>query len=125
MDAFGLSEKYRMGVMVLCDGLLGQMMEPVIFDKNRIPHEKKKDWATTAESDKRPKRIISSLYLQAEDNEAANKKRFEKYAKVEAAEAKWEEYLTDDADVIITAYGIAARVAHKAVDDARAQGIKA
>jgi 2-oxoglutarate ferredoxin oxidoreductase subunit alpha len=125
MDAFDLADKYTMGVMVLCDGLLGQMMEPVVFDKNRIPPESKKDWAVSAESDKRPKRIITSLYLQAEDNEAANKKRFVKYAEVEATQAKWEEYLTDDADVIISAYGIAARVARNAVDTARAQGIKA
>jgi len=125
MDAFGLADKYTMGVMILCDGLLGQMMEPIVFDKNRIPPEPKKDWAVSAESDKRPKRIINSLYLFAEENEAANIKRFEKYAAVEAAETKWEEYLTDDADVIVTAYGISARVARNAVDTARARGIKA
>jgi len=125
MDAFGLSDKYRICVMILSDGLLGQMMEPVLFDKNRIPAEIKKDWAVTAESDKRPRRVVNSLYLVAEENETANKKRFAKYAEIEAAETKWDEYLTDDADVIVTAYGIAARVARNAVDAARAQGIKA
>ncbi len=124
-DAFDLADKYRMTVMVLTDGILGQMMEPVDIS----PKEKKpravKDWAVTGTKGERGKNVINSLFLQPEALERENFKRHERYKLIEATEARSEEYLTEDADIVIAAYGASARIARNAVDDMRREGIKA
>ncbi|HLN60759.1 MAG TPA: 3-methyl-2-oxobutanoate dehydrogenase subunit VorB, partial [Symbiobacteriaceae bacterium] len=120
--AFDLGEKYRNPVAVLGDGLLGQTMEPV-----RFPAMKEdtgdKDWALTGCKD-RGKRVITSLELNPEDLEVHNLKLQAKFDEIKKAEARWEEYLCADADLVVVAYGTSARIARAAVDGARSQGLK-
>ena len=121
---FELADEYRMTVMVLADGTIGQMMEPVSFDFE-IKEQPEKPWATTGTGMKRAHNIVNSLYLSPEVLEQKNIERFEKYEKIKENEALAEEYLLDDAEIVIAAFGIAARVAKNAVNAARAEGIKA
>ncbi|MBR2811333.1 MAG: 3-methyl-2-oxobutanoate dehydrogenase subunit VorB, partial [Solobacterium sp.] len=124
IKGFDLADKYRMTSMILADGTIGQMMEPVSFDFE-IKEQIEKPWATTGTKMARKHNIINSLYLNPEQLEKMNIARYEKYAQIQETEAVAEEYLCDDADVIIAAFGIAARVSRNAVNQARAEGIKA
>lgn len=123
VKAFDLADKYRMPVMLLTDGTIGQMMEPVSLDL-KVEPAPEKPWATTGTGCRRTHNIINSLYLSPQELERTNIERFRKYEYIQENEAMWEEYLTDDADVIVTAFGIAARISKNAVNAARAQGIK-
>lgn len=122
--AFDLADEYRMPAMILADGLLGQMMEPVTFPEKKESF-KEKPWAANGHGGKREHNIINSLYLQPDVLENSVKARFERYEEVKAKCAEAETYLTEDADIIVTAYGATARVAKSAVNAAREQGIKA
>lgn len=122
--AFDLADEYRMPAMILADGLLGQMMEPVTFPEKKESF-KEKPWAANGHGGKREHNIINSLYLQPDVLENSVKARFERYEDIKAKHAEAEMYLTDDADIIVTAYGATARVAKSAVNMAREQGIKA
>lgn len=121
---FELGDKYRMPVMLLADGTTGQMMEPVTLDFDVKPAPEK-PWATTGTNMEREHNITNSLYLQPEKLEATNIERFRKYEFIQQNEAAYEEFMTDDADVIVAAFGIAARVSQNAVIEARKQGIRA
>ena len=121
--AFDLAEKYRMPAMILSDGTMGQMMEPVSLDAGEI-HEYDKSWALTGTKCERKPNIINSLCLQPEELERLNVERYERYKIVERDEVMYEEYMMDDADVCIVAFGVAARVSQNAIDKARAAGIK-
>jgi 2-oxoglutarate ferredoxin oxidoreductase subunit alpha len=121
--AFDLADKYRMTVMVLTDGILGQMMEPLTIHEAK-PAPPAKPWATTGTDKKREKNIINSLYLYPEELEKSNNERFEKYKKIEETEALHESYKTEDADIVIAAYGAVARVAKNTVDKMRSEGHK-
>lgn len=122
--AFDKADEYRMPAMILADGLLGQMMEPVTFPEVQAkPVEK--PWATNGHGGKREHNIVNSLYLKPEALEANVRARFARYDTIKANEAEAEEYLTEDADIILTAYGATSRVVKSAVNMARAQGIKA
>ena len=122
--AFDLADKYRMPSMLLADGTLGQMMEPVELPEEE-PHLIEKPWAVTGTEMKREHNIINSLYLVPEVLEKSNEERFERYKKIEEEEVRYEEYMMDDADYCLVAFGIAARVAKNAVVALRQQGIKA
>ena len=122
--AFDLSDKYRMTCMILSDGILGQMMEPVDISPKELISLPEKDWAVTGTQKKRKRNIVNSLFIQAEDLEEMNIKRYEKYQTIIKNEALYEEYLTEDADVLVVAYGAVSRIARNAVDAARSQGIK-
>lgn len=124
MSAFDLADKYRMPVMLLADGTMGQMMEPVSLP-SPVTEKIEKPWAVTGTEGKRKHNIINSLYLNPEQLEKTNIERFERYKLIEENEVKYEEFMTDDADVIVVAFGIAARVSKNAVRAARAKGIKA
>lgn len=121
--AFDLAEKYRMPALILADGMLGQMMEPVEFPekKTELPA---RPWATTGTREKRRPNIINSLYLKPDELERTVVERFERYQQVKANEVRVEEYLTEDAEYIVAAYGATARVVRSAVESARAEGIK-
>lgn len=123
--AYDTADKYRIPAMILADGMLGQMMEPVVLEKS---DEKKalpeKPWATNGHQNKRGHNIINSLYLQAQELEDLVKARFERYKIVEENEPMCENYMTDDAEYIVVAYGATARIAKAAVREARAEGIK-
>ena len=124
IKGFELGDKYRMPVMLLADGTTGQMMEPVTFDFDVKPAPEK-PWATTGTKMQREHNITNSLYLQPEKLEVTNLERYKKYETIKANEEAWEEFMTDDADIIVAAFGIAARVSQNAVIEARKQGIKA
>ncbi len=124
-DAFDLADRYRMTVMLLADGILGQMMEPVAFPEPITQEQGQKDWALTGTNGKRKKNIVNSLYLQPEELEQLNFKRFEKYAEVAEKEVRYDSFMLEDAQVVIVAYGASSRVAKNAIIAARAKGIKA
>ena len=124
IKAFDLADQYRMPAMILADGLLGQMMEPVTFPEiSSKPAEK--PWATNGHGNKREHNIINSLYLQPDVLENSVIDRYKRYEKIKAEHTEAELYLTEDAEIVITAYGATARVAKSAVNMAREQGIKA
>jgi 2-oxoglutarate ferredoxin oxidoreductase subunit alpha len=120
---FDLAEKYRMPVMLLSDGTMGQMMEPVSLEAGQI-NEHDKSWALTGTNCERKPNIVNSLCLQAEELERLNVERYARYKQVEENEVMYEEYLMDDAEVCIVAFGVAARVSQNAIDKAREMGIK-
>ena len=125
--AFDEADKYRMPAMILADGLLGQMMEPVTFKVGEIQHHdaSEKPWATNGHGNKRRHNIVNSFYLQAEELERLNIERFERYEIVKKELHEAELYKTEDADIVVAAYGSVARLAKAAVDRAREAGIKA
>lgn len=120
---FDLADKYRTPVMLLSDGATGQMMEKVVLPK---PKEYKPDkpWATTGKTPDRKRNIITSLYIQSEEMEAKNNILQAKYKEITENEIRYEGYHLDDADVVITAFGLMSRVCKKTVDLAREEGIK-
>lgn len=123
--AFDLADTYRMPAMLLADGALGQMMEPVdfgAFEKRELPE---KTWATNGHGFKRKRNIINSLYIDPKELEDSVIARYKRYDKVEETEVRCEKYMTDDADIIITAFGITSRIAKSAIAEARKSGIKA
>lgn len=124
--AFDLADQYRTPVMVLADGMLGQMMEPVVLpDERSLDSLPAKPWATTGHRHARPHNIVNSLYLTAEELEDLNIERFKRYELIKCTEQRAECFLTDDAEIVVTAFGAAARIARSAVTAARAEGIKA
>ena len=123
--AFDLADDYRMPVMIMGDGMLGQMMEPITFSENPNSEPKKKDWACTTTDMKRKKNIINSLYIQADELEKLVVNRQKKYDVIAEKETLYESFFTEDADIILVAYGTIARVAMNAVKKARGMGIKA
>lgn len=123
VKGFDIADEYRMTSMILADGTMGQMMEPVSLEFGE-PKKFDKPWATTGTQMKRKHNIVNSLYLVPEELEKGNFERFERYAKIEQKEAMWEEYLTDDAEICVVAFGIASRVAKNAIAEARARGVK-
>ncbi len=123
IKGFDLAEKYRMTSMILADGTIGQMMEPVELSEVKT-NEYDKSWAVTGTKCERKHNIINSLSLVPDELEELNFKRYEKYKKIEETEAMYEEYMMDDAEICIAAFGIAARVSKNAINEARKQGIK-
>ncbi len=123
VKAFDLSDKYRIPAMLLADGTMGQMMEPVSLE-GITEHKVEKPWAVTGTHMKRKHNIINSLYLKPEELEKINFARYERYAEVEKNEPMWEEYMMEGAEYCVVAYGIAARVSKNAVTAARANGVK-
>jgi len=125
MKAFYYADEYRIPVIILQDGMMGQMMEPVIFpepvDLKDLPP---KPWKLTGAKG-RSSRIIKSLLLNPYDEEALNWKLVLKYKKIREEIQATEEYLTDDADLVVIAYGTAARIAKGAVNRVRETGLKA
>lgn len=126
--AFDLADKYRMPAVILADGLLGQMMEPVSFDEDaeiKMSDASNKPWAACGHGNKRQHNIINSLYLQATELEDKVRARFDRYEQVKAAETLAESYKCKDAEIVVCAYGSVARLAKSAVEAARKEGIKA
>ena len=123
IKGFELADKYLMTSMILADGTIGQMMEPITFEDSECKTYEK-PWALTGTECKRPHNIVNSLYLKPDELEKKNFERFEKYKAIEENEAMWEEYMMDDAEISVVAFGIASRVAKNAVVAARDKGIK-
>ncbi len=124
MDAFDKADEYRMPAMILADGMLGQMMEPVELPDRSDKPLPEKPWATNGHQGKRAHNVVNSLYLQAAELERLVDERFERYEKIKATEQRSESMYVEDADIVVVAYGAAARVCMSAIKDARAKGIK-
>ena len=125
MDAFDLADMYRMPTFLLADGVLGQMMEPVEFKERKNINLPEKTWATNGHNGKREHNIVNSLFLLPEVLEQKVKERFERYEIIKEKEARAEALYTEDAEIVLVAYGAAARVVKSAIKMAREKGIKA
>ncbi|MBO5323263.1 MAG: 3-methyl-2-oxobutanoate dehydrogenase subunit VorB [Oscillospiraceae bacterium] len=123
IKGFNLADKYLMTSMILADGTIGQMMEPISFEDAEIENYEK-PWALTGTEGKRKHNIVNSLYLKPDELEKKNFERYERYKIVEENEPMWEEYMMEDAEICVVAFGIASRVAKNAIVAARAEGIK-
>ncbi|MCI0473356.1 MAG: 3-methyl-2-oxobutanoate dehydrogenase subunit VorB [Ignavibacteria bacterium] len=120
---FELADKYRNPVLMLSDGAIGQMMEKVVFHKRDIK-KIDKPWATSGKSKERERNIITSLFIQPEIMEQVNLHLNKKYEEISRNEVRFEEIMTDDADYLLVAYGLSARISHKVVLLAREKGLK-
>lgn len=123
VKGFDLADKYRMTSMILADGTMGQMMEPVSLE-NVEAKEYEKPWAVTGTKGERKHNIVNSLSLVPEELEELNFARFERYKAVEENEVMYESFEMDDAEICVVAFGIAARVSKNAIVEARKRGIK-
>jgi len=124
-DAFELADRYRITVLLLSDGTMGQVMEPVDTTV-RVPGAPiDKPWALTGTEGVRPPNIVNSLCLMPEELEAMVFERYERYKVIAEKETRYEEYLTEDAEVVVVAYGAASRIAQNAIDAARKEGLRA
>lgn len=123
-EGFNISDEYRIPVMILGDGTLGQMMEPVDLDEIPEPVFANKEWAATGSDMKREKNVVETLYLEASELEAKVMEREEKYKVVKEQLARYDAHNIEDADVIISSYGITSRVVETAVKILRDEGIK-
>jgi 2-oxoglutarate ferredoxin oxidoreductase subunit alpha len=121
---FDLADKYRMTVLLLSDGTIGQMMEPVSLEMGDVT-KYDKPWAVTGTKGARKPNIVNSLFLLPEVLEQTNIERYERYKSIEETEVMYEEYMMDDAELCVVAFGIAARVSKNAIKVAREKGIKA
>ena len=123
--AFDKAEIYRIPVMILGDGMLGQIMEavklPEMVDVTKLP---KKEWATDGTGIGKNRRIINSLYIKPDELEAMNQKLFARYEVMCKKECEVDEYQCEDADIILTAYGTVGRIAKSAVQMLREKGVK-
>lgn len=125
-EAFDIADKYRIPVMILGDGLLGQMMEPVVLPAKRdLADLPAKPWATCGHGMAREHNVVNSLYLTADELERLNIERYERYEVIKREEQRAELYQCEDAEIVIVAFGASARVARSAVMAAREQGVKA
>ena len=124
-EAFDKSDEYRVPAMILGDGMIGQMMEPVEF-KEHSGKQTDKPWAATGWADKsRPRAIINSLHIEAQEMSDVSNHLARVYAQIEKNEVDFEEYKMDDADFCLVAYGTTARICKVAVNRLREQGIQA
>ena len=124
-EAFDIADQYRNPVMVVCDGLIGQMMEPIEWrdiPKRKLPP---KDWAASGRKGRDHHNVINSLYMDPEVCDEHNRHLDEKYAEIAKNEVRWEEVECADAELVITAYGTPARIALTALETLRSEGIKA
>lgn len=124
-EAFDLADKYRNPVMILADGALGQMMEKVVFKEyDPKAHEPAKPWATTGKTPDRSRNILTSLHIQPEKMEEINLHLQAKYARITKEEVRFEQMFTEDAEILLVAYGLVARICHRAAEMARTRGLK-
>lgn len=122
IKAFELADKYRIVSVVFTDGCIGQMMEPVEFPEEVI-QEPVKEWAVTGEASTR-KNFITSIYMDINLQQELNIRLETKYKKIEENEVLFENYRTDDAELIVVAYGITSRIVKAAIDELRSEGMK-
>ena len=119
------AEKYRLPVMMLGDGMLGQIMEAVELPEMKDPATfPKKSWAADGTGIGKDRRVINSLYIEPDALEVVNHRLFDRYELLKERETRYEEYLTEDAEIVIVAYGTVARIAKSAVNELRARGKK-
>lgn len=125
MEAFEVADFYRTPTMVVADGMIGQMMEPVEFKAPKKRDLQPKEWATTGTKGERKPNVINSLYLEPEILEQHCIKLDNKFKEIEKNEVQYEMYKTDDAEIVFVAYGTTSRIVKSAIDILREEGIKA
>ena len=124
-DAFDTADRYRVPAMVVADGIIGQMMEPVTLPEPREYVPEGKTWAATGwkPGDEKERAVINSLYIEIEElNELHDRLRV-RYDTIEANEKRWEYYNLEDAEVLVCAYGTVARICKSAIDELKAEGV--
>jgi 2-oxoglutarate ferredoxin oxidoreductase subunit alpha len=121
--AFDLADKYRTLAMVMADGMIGQIMEPVELPDLDMPRRREWDYALRG-CKGRSKRIVTSLYLEASNLEAVNDRLQAQLREIVAHEQRWETFQCEDTEIVIAAFGTSARIAKTAIRRARAQGIR-
>lgn len=124
MEAFDVADQYRNPVMILGDGMLGQMMEPVSFEKPSKRDLPEKTWATTGCDGSRQRNIINSLYIDPAALEEKVNQLYQKYDVIKQNETRYEAYNCEDADIIVAAYGTTARIIKSVIETAAEKGIK-
>ncbi len=123
MLAFDLADKYRNPSCIMADGITGQMMEVVdIPEPKPVPFDHT-SWAARGDAETR-NNLISSIFLEPEDLERHNFKLDDKYKDIAKNEVLFEEYKTDDAELLVVAYGVVSRIVYSTIDQAREQGLK-
>ncbi len=120
---FDLADKYRVPAMILADGTMGQMMEPVSLELGEVKNYDK-PWATTGTSTHEGRNVVNSLSLSPAQLEEWNLNRYARYEIIERDEVMYEEFMMDDAEICVVAFGIAARIAKNAIMEARKKGVK-
>jgi 2-oxoglutarate ferredoxin oxidoreductase subunit alpha len=120
--AFDLAEKHKTIAIVLADGSIGQMMEPAELPEMRPVQKARPDWAVTGCAGREP-RSLSSIYINADDEEVTNYRMLDNWFEIEASEVRYKEYYLDDAEILVVGFGTAGRVALSAVRSARQMGI--
>ena len=123
IKAFELADKWRNPVVVLADGTLGQMAEPLVFPSEAIKPEIDESWAVRGNGNTMDN-LITSIFNDFDDLEDFNYELQDKYAKIDAEEVIFEEYMLGDADIVLVSYGISSRIARSAVDKSREKGLK-
>jgi 2-oxoglutarate ferredoxin oxidoreductase subunit alpha len=123
IEAFDLADRYRQPVTVIADGMIGQIMEPVAFPELREPERPERPWALTGARG-REKNIITSLFLGAQNLERENIKLQELLTQIRADQVRYAEFMMDDAEIVVVAYGTAGRIAQTAVKQAREAGVR-
>jgi len=122
--AFDLAERYRMITMVILDGSIGQMMEPITLPEMKPVQRRDWDWATNGRMGNRERRVLTSIYLDPIEEEVTNLRLMSRWKEVAANEVRYKEYFLDDAEYVIIGFGTAGRVALSAVRQARQKGLK-
>lgn len=122
IKSFELADHYRTPVMMMAEGTLGQMMEPIVV-REPVTEFAEKPWATTGCKGRRPN-IVNTLHLSAEVLEQRNQHLDQKYELIKATESRAETYMTEDADLVVVAFGLMSRIVKKAVTEARKEGVK-
>ena len=124
-DAFDLADRYRNPVVLLADGMIGQMMEPIQWSDRPRPPLPEKPWAASGRRGRAHNNFITSLLIDAPDCERHNRAMQEKYDRIQEQEIRWQERNTADCEILLVAYGTPARIAMTAVEQLRARGIAA
>lgn len=125
MEAFEVADYYRTPVMVVGDGMIGQMMEPVEFNKPNSRELAPKTWASVGTKMKRKPNIINSLYLDPKSLEDHCINLDAKYKEIEKNETAYEMYKTEDAEIVFVAYGTTSRIVKNTIETLREEGVKA
>ena len=124
-EAFDIADQYRTPVVVLADGLIGQMMEPIVWKEHKQRPLPPKDWASSGRGDRDHNNFINSLLIDAPSCEKHNEELLKIYAEIAKNEVRWEEIMLEDAELVFTAYGTPARIAITVAENLRKKGIKA
>jgi 2-oxoglutarate ferredoxin oxidoreductase subunit alpha len=124
-EAFDIADYYRIPVLILADGMIGQMMEAVEWKKPKPRKLPKKDWATDGTKGLRAHNVINSLFIDPKDCSQHNMKLQQKHDLISQHEIRFEEVMTEDAEILFVAYGTTARICQSAALKLREAGVKA